>query len=311
MGKFCYIFPKRLIQRFLFKYKEDSMSGQTQSTYPVFVMCGRDLKRRKLMEVVDPEGNYKTKALLPFLGKRLIDWQLEELRKSPYVEGLYLIGLSEDDAKFDYPLHYVPGETVSDFGDKLSWGLDYLDKLGKTPEIVIVSSCDAPGIRVSEINDFFRKIEEDSGKDVYISLVPEEVGEAVFPKSGRVVARFRDFDVFPGELFALSPSAIRVQKKVIGELGLQRRKINRSKNKINLGPMLSYLAHKPGTWPLIIKYLRGRASLGDGERVLSRVFGCDIKGVIIPEAGFGMDMDLPEDYTRLEDYVKRTKLGQE
>ncbi len=287
------------------------MTDQTYQKYPVFVMCGRDFHRRRLMKTIDPEVHYKTKALLPFLGKRLIDWQLEELRKSPYVEGLYLIGLNEKDAKFDYPIHYVPGETVSDFGDKLSWGLDYLDKLGKTPNIVIVSSCDAPGIRVKEIDDFFKAMGEDPGKDVYISLVPEEVAEVVFPKSGRVVARFRDCDVFPGELFALSPRAIRVQKKVIGDLGLQRRKINRSKNKIDLGPMLSYLAHKPGTWPLIIKYLRGKASLGDGERVLSRVFGCDIKGVIIPEAGFGMDMDLPEDYSRLEDYVKRTKLNQE
>jgi len=287
------------------------MTDQTHPKFPVFVMCGRDFHRRRLMKTIDPEGHYKTKALLPFLGKRLIDWQLEELKKSPYVEGLYLIGLSEDDARFDYPIHYVPGETVSDFGDKLSWGLDYLDKLGKSSNIVIVSSCDAPGIRVKEIDEFFKAMGEDPGKDAYISLVPEDVAEVVFPKSGRVVARFRDFDVFPGELFALSPRAIRVQKKVIGELGLQRRKINRSKNKINLGPMLSYLAHKPGTWPLIIKYIRGRASLGDGERVLSRVFGCDIKGVIIPEAGFGMDMDLPEDYARLEDYVKRTKLNQE
>jgi len=287
------------------------MTDQTHPKFPVFVMCGRDFHRRRLMKTIDPEGHYKTKALLPFLGKRLIDWQLEELKKSPYVEGLYLIGLSEDDAKFDYPVHYVPGETISDFGDKLSWGLDYLEKLGKSSNIVIVSSCDAPGIRIKEIDDFFEAMGEDPGKDAYISLVPEDVAEVVFPKSGRVVARFRDCDVFPGELFALSPRAIRVQKKVIGELGLQRRKINRAKNKIDLGPMLSYLAHKPGTWPLIIKYLRGKASLGDGERVLSRVFGCDIKGVIIPEAGFGMDMDLPEDYTRLEDYVRRTKLNQE
>jgi len=84
------------------------MTDQLQSTYPVFVMCGRDLKRRKIMEAVDPEGKYKTKALLPFLGKRLVDWQLEALRQSPYIEGLYLLGISEEDAKFDFPVHYVP-----------------------------------------------------------------------------------------------------------------------------------------------------------------------------------------------------------
>ncbi len=285
------------------------MTHQSDPTYPVFVMCGRDTKRRKLMEFVDPEGKYKSKALLPFLGKRLIDWQLEELQKSPYVEGIYLIGLSQDDIQFDYPVHYVPGETISDVGNKLLWGMEFLEKQGKKPDIVVISSCDAPGIRVNEINTFFEMVEETSGQDVYISLVPDHVAEAVFPKSGRVVARFRDWQVFPGELYALSPTAIKMQKTVIDELGLQRRKINRSKNNISLGPMLSYLAKRPRTWPLILKFIQGKATLADGERGLSRAFGCNVKGIIIPEAGFGMDMDLPEDYARLAEYVKRVKLG--
>jgi CTP:molybdopterin cytidylyltransferase MocA len=261
------------------------------------------------MEAVDPEGKYKTKALLPFLGKRLVDWQLEALRQSPYIEGLYLLGISQEDAKFDFPVHYVPCETVSEFGDKLIRGLAYLEEEGKTPDTVIISSCDAPGIRVGEINQFFEAIEADPGKEVYISLVPEEVGEAVFPKSGRVVARFKDFKVFPGELMALSPKAIRMQKTVIDELGLQRRKINRKKSKISLGPMLSYLAKRPSVWPLLIKFGLGKATLADGERGISKTFSTDIKGIIISEAGFGMDMDLPEDYARLEDYVRRVKLA--
>ena len=284
------------------------MTSQSQSTYPVFVMCGRDSKRRKLMETIDPEGKYKTKALLPFLGKRLVDWQLDALRQSPYVEDIYLLGLSEADAKFDFPVHYVPCETVSEFGDKLLRGLGYLEEQGKSREIIIISSCDAPAIRVDEINQFFKAIEADLGKEVYISLVPEEVGEAVFPKSGRVVARFKDFNVFPGELMALSPRAIRMQKTVIDELGLQRRKINRNKRRISLGPMLTYLAKRPGIWPLLLRFVLGKASLADGERGVSRAFGSEIKGVIIPDAGFGMDMDLPGDYERLEAYVKRVKL---
>lgn len=284
------------------------MTDQLQSTYPVFVMCGRDLKRRKIMEAVDPEGKYKTKALLPFLGKRLVDWQLEALRQSPYIEGLYLLGISEEDAKFDFPVHYVPCETVSEFGDKLLRGVDYLEQQGKNPDLIIISSCDAPGIQVEEINQFFEELKDHPGKEVFISLVPEEVAEAVFPKSGRVVARFKDFKVFPGELMALSPGAIRTQKNVIDELSLQRRKINRSKNKISLGPMLSYLAKRPGIWPLLLKFVLGQATLSDGERGLSRTFGCPIKGIIIPDAGFGMDMDLPGDYERLEEYVKEVKL---
>ena len=276
--------------------------------YPVFVMCGRDPEKRRLLLAVDPDGEYKSKALLPFLGKRLIDWQLEELKESPYVKGLYLLGLSEKDKSFNYPVAYVPVESTAGFGAKLVQGLDYLEAQGEVPDLVVISSCDTPGIRLEEINTFFQMVQDDPGKDFYVSLVPEEVGEAFFPRSGRAVARFKDCDVFPGELFALSPRAIRELQQVIEDLGLTRRKINRQAQKISLGPMLSYIGRRPRTWILILKYLLGMATLGDGERILSGAFGIKIRGLIIPEAGFGMDMDLPEDYERLKDYVRRTKL---
>jgi GTP:adenosylcobinamide-phosphate guanylyltransferase len=285
------------------------MKQETQTKYPVFVVCGEDITRRKLMDAVDPEGKYKSKALLPFLGKRLIDWQMEELRKSPYVSEFYLIGLDESDLAFDYPVHYVPAETNSDFGEKLVNGLDYLKERGEMPELIAISSSDAPAIRVADINAFFEKIGQVSGCEVYISLVPEQAAEAVFPKSGRVVARFKDCRVFPGELFALSPRAIQSQQQVINDLGRLRRKINRKANKISLGPMLGYLAKQPQTWLTLIKYLFGQATLAEGERIVSAAFGCKTRGIIIEDAGFGMDMDIPGDYERLEAYVRHIKLG--
>jgi GTP:adenosylcobinamide-phosphate guanylyltransferase len=284
------------------------MTEQIYPKYPVFVMCGRDAKRRKLLEVLDPEEDYKSKALLPFMGKRLIDWHLEELQKSPYVEDLYLIGLSEQDLGFEYPVHYVPVETTAEFGDKLAVGIDYLAAQGKDPELVVISSSDAPGIRLEDINTFFMQLDQYNTFDFIASLVPEDVVEEVFPNSGRVVARFRDQAVFPGELFALSPRAICKTQTIISDLGQRRRKINRKdKNKISLGPMLSYVARRPKTWGVILKYLYGSATLGEAERALSAAFGLQIKGVIIPDAGFGMDMDLPEDFARLETFVKATK----
>ena len=72
--------------------------------------------------------------------------------------------------------------------------------------------------------------------------------------------------------------------------------------------MLRYLARRPKTWMLILKYLMGVATLADGERGLTAAFGCRTRGIVIEEAGFGMDMDLPEDYERLLAYVKQTKL---
>jgi len=283
------------------------MSQIRHRKFTVFVMCGRDPHRRRLLKVIDPEGKYKSKALLPFLGKRLIDWQLEELNNSPFVSDLYLIGLSEEDAVFDFPVHYVPVDTTADFGSKLVHGLDYIESRGMHPDKVVISSCDTPAIRQVEIDTFFEKLIACESSEFFLSLVSEEVIEAEFPKSGRVVAHFKDCNVLPGELFALTPQAIRAQQKIICGLGLTRRQVNRQAKNIQMGPILWFIAKRPRTWLLIIKYLLGTATLADGERTISAAFGIKARSVIIPEAGFGMDMDLPEDYKRLEEFVARTK----
>lgn len=282
------------------------MSKQKQ--YPVFVMCGRDVVRRKLMEEMDPEGKYKSKALLPFLGKRLVEWQLEALEQSPYVEGLYLLGLSPEDITLNIPVHFISVETTADVAEKFGAGLDFLESQGKSPDLVVISSCDAPGIRTEDINRFFSALEENRGAEFIVSLVPEEVIEAEFPGSGRVVAHLRDMDVFPGELYALSPRMIRLQQKMITDFNQRRRKINRQKHRITMGPILRLVARRPRTWLLLAKYGLKMATLADAERSVGAAFGCLTKGVVIPDAGFGMDMDLPGDFDRLSDYVRRTKL---
>jgi CTP:molybdopterin cytidylyltransferase MocA len=284
------------------------MKEDTLTKYPVFVMCGRDVKRRKMMTVLDPEEKYKAKAMLPFLGKRLIDWQLDELRKSLYADGIYILGLSQEDLPFDFPVDYVPVEMTSNPAEKFAAGVAYLKKQGKNPDLIVISTCDAPGIRQAEIDLFFESLKQLGSVDFVQSLVPEAVGEAAFPNSGRVVARFRDVQAFPGELYALSPKAITIGNETIREISDRRRQINRSVKKISLGPMIRFIAKRPQTWLFILKYALKLATLKDGERALSAAFGCKVRGVIIPEAGFGMDMDLPEDYARLEAFVRRTKL---
>jgi hypothetical protein len=275
--------------------------------YPVFVMCGRDAERRKIMRVLDPDGKYPAKNLLPFLGQRVIDWQLEALRASPYVEGLYLIGFSPSEATFDFPVHYVPGEVTADFADKLTAGLSYLRGLGQELAQVVISSSDSPGIATEQINQFFEALLQLPDYDLVLSLVPEQVAEAEFPGSRRTVARFRDHQVFPGELYALSSRAIEIGHDIIQDLHRRRRLINREKRRIGLGPVIRPLAKNPTTWPLITKFLLKQATLHDGEKLLERAVGCRTRGVVIADAGFGMDMDLPEDYERLEAYVRKTK----
>lgn len=276
--------------------------------YPVFMMCGRDATRRKMMIELDPEGKYKSKAMLPFLGKRLIEWQLEALARSPYVEKIYLLGLTEEDITPDVPVSYIPVNSTANVSEKFVQGLSYLEAQGENPEIIAISSCDAPGVKKEQVDLFMQGLTDHPGMDFVVGLVPEDVMEAAFPGSGRVVARFRDHQVIAGELYALSPHMIRVQETLIGNLNQRRRKINRQKKNISLGPMLKLIGRKPRSWGLLAKYGLGLATLADGEQALGAAFGIRIKSVIIPDAGFGMDMDLPGDYDRLKTFMEKAQV---
>ncbi len=284
------------------------MPSQIQHKFPVFVMCGRDSERRQLMQDIDPEGLIPVKALLPFLGRRLVEWQLDALSASAYVENIYLLGLCEDHARFDVPLTYIPTDLISEPAEKLSTGLNFLRERNQDPPLIVISTSDAPAVTRAYVDEFLEKLMGFLGTDFVLSVVPEKLAESAFPNCGRVVARFRDHQVFPGELYALSPRAILVGKEIITEINQRRRKINRTKKKISMGPIIRLIAKHPSTWPLLVKFLLGQAKLSDGERMASLAFGGKVESILIEDAGFGMDIDLPGDYRRLEEFMRKRML---
>ncbi|MCE7742896.1 MAG: hypothetical protein GOP50_10615 [Candidatus Heimdallarchaeota archaeon] len=275
--------------------------------YPLFILCGRDEKKRELIKTLDPDEKYGVKCLIPMLGKRVIDWQLEELRKSPYVDEIYLLGLTEDMAKFDYPVHYVPVPTVSNLAEKLYAGLQYLRKQGKTDTIVSVSSSDTPGMTVEAINNFYEQADKYRDYDYVQSVVTDKVTAETFPSHKRVVVKFIDHHVYPGEMYLMSEHGITEGKKLIAEITGGRTKIkkrNREKKNSPLIPLLRIIITTPRIWPSIFKFLFGRLTLAGAEKAFSIISkGMKITTVIVEDAGFGMDMDLSEDYEVLKKYM--------
>ena len=110
-------------------------------------------------------------------------------------------------------------------------------------------------------------------------------------------------------MFALRYNILPVLEEEIDQLASRRRQFNRRTDTSKLGPILRYFARNPGLWLMIIKYLRGILTLDELESTLSKTYKLKIKTAIIPDPGFGMDLDLPEDYQKLSDYIKQTKLS--
>ena len=72
-------------------------------------------------------------------------------------------------------------------------------------------------------------------------------------------------------------------------------------------PIVKLVLKRPGTWFMILKFMMGKLSLAGGEKLLSKIAKGSVRTVIISDAAFGMDMDLPEDYEKLKRFVSKTK----
>ena len=276
--------------------------------YPVLVLCGRDEERRELLKIHDPEGKYPSKVLLPMLGKQVLDWQLEALLNSPYVGNIYLIGLSS--AEYPAPnqkIHHISINTTTTILDKLTAGSGVIREL--YPELlhIVISTGDAPAITTRSIDLFFKELNQHEDADLLITGVPEDITKEFFPDHGRVVGKFKEISVYPGEMFAFRPESLQTLKDAISQLSTRRLQFNRRSDTTKLGPLMRFLARNPRLWILLFKYLLGILTIHEAEIILSKVFNLKINAAIIPDPGFGMDMDLPEDYQKLSEYIKLTK----
>ena len=271
------------------------------SKYPVFILAGRDKERREIMKNMDPEEKYQIKALLPFLGKRVIDYVVEALYQSKMVEDVYIVGQNEKTLPFDnFPVKYIEIDYISDIKTKYNAILNYLERENKKLNYIIFCSSDCPAIRPELVDQFIKEVDSCENCDFIMSIVPNERVVELYGKSNRVVGKFTDAEVFPGEMYALSPRAIKVGTKEIEILS------NRRRNRTFWGTA-SYIVKKaikkPSTWFRILKLVFKIASLNDAKIIFEKVFEIKGKAVIIDDIGFGYDLDLEEDYEKLEKLV--------
>ncbi len=269
--------------------------------YHVFLLAGRDSERREIMKVLDPKKKFKSKVLLPIYDKTVLEWVVEEYHKSPYVEKICIVGLTEEDIQLKVPVEYIPVDPYAPLSQKYVAGLEYLEKNNLYTDKIIFSSSDCPGVKVETLNYFIEEIENKDGFDFILSVIPLETVEESFPDSKRGVARLKDMNLTQGELALFSPYAIRKHVKTVDNITSLRKKRS-------VWPLIWYLARRPFAWSKLFKIAIGRGTLKDAITAFSRAFKLKADVVIIEDAGLSLDMDLPEDYDKLKNYVKKVKV---
>ncbi|MHA1347553.1 MAG: NTP transferase domain-containing protein [Candidatus Heimdallarchaeaceae archaeon] len=268
--------------------------------FPVFLFAGRDEVRRDLLVFHDPSEKYKAKSLLPFLGKPLVQWVIDVLEESEYVEKIYVLGLDETDADLSGNLEYVPVRTKGSLYSKYKAGLKHLRRKNIDHDNIVITFSDIPGMTLEGFNQFMEALQERIGYDFVLGVIPADVIEEAIPDSERAVARIGKHNLVHADVLFLSPRVIDEGEDVI-------RSFSNLRKKRSFKQILKFVAKKPKSWSKLLKIFLKTATLEDAVLGFERAFNCKADVVLLDDPGIGMDMDLPSDYAKLEAYVKKIK----
>ncbi|MGB0906707.1 MAG: nucleotidyltransferase family protein [Maricaulaceae bacterium] len=223
--------------------------------------------------VVDPlcaEAGIERKALLPLLGRPMIDYVLEALSASKLAPKFYVSGF---DADYDARLLQSPS-APGPAGSALvaiEAGID-------AP--LLVTTCDHPLLTPGMVEIFLSGARE-SGADFCVGLAERDIIDPAYPGVSRTYLKFSDKAVSGCNLFYIANA------KGIEAIRFWRQAQHDRKKPWKLASRFGVR--------ILFDYLLGRLTLGGAFEYASKRLGITAKPVLIPIAEAAIDVDKPSD----------------
>ena len=137
--------------------------------------------------------NGDSKALVDVAGKPMIQWVLDALSDTKYVDNVIIIGLSsKSGVTCKKPMHFISNQ-----GRMLAnvvAGVSKSVELAPKAEYVLAVSSDIPGISAGMI-DWLIETSMQTKEDMYYGVIPREVMEARFPGANRTYTKLKDIQL--------------------------------------------------------------------------------------------------------------------
>lgn len=239
----------------------------------------------------------RTKAALRLFGRPMLEYVLEALLEASSIRSVVVVGapnLVTLSTRVRHEVTWVPGgEGLS---DSLRAGLEAVSRIhagrdGKSapdagtpaprPSHVLVVACDAP-LLTAKVVDAFLAMCGDAEEDVIYPLVPRKVIKESLRGVRRTYLRLSDGVFTGGNLALVRPPFTE------GQYALLEKASRRRKNPTTMATLLG--------WGSFFGMLSGRLSLAELERKAADLLALKVKGLVVPHAEVGFDVDGPLDY---------------
>jgi GTP:adenosylcobinamide-phosphate guanylyltransferase len=242
------------------------------------IMAGADNSGR-LARVSD--ASYE--ALIEINGKTMLEWVLGGVFQAERVDRIIVVGPVD-------PLGNVIGRLseaqrgrmvlVGQRGSMIDNLMAGIEQVPDSRKALVLSS-DIPFV-TGEALDGFIELCEEMPAQVHYSLITKSANEARFPGVQRTYINMADAVVTGGNAFMVEPDVVRRNYELIKQAMSMRKKPF---------ALLSMLGLS-----FIVKYLIGRLTIADVENKAKAWLDIVGRGVIVPYAEIGVDVDKPSDY---------------
>lgn len=239
------------------------------------ILAGSEMKREG--------GRLANKALLTLNGRHMVDYVIEALKKSGYVDKIIVTG-SAGELRI---LQDRGVDAVIDCNGTIMQSL--LQGAGSlnADKKLLVCSCDIPFITSEAVRDFIEKAMETKA-DICYPVVEKNKNEEKFPGVRRTYVRIKDGTFTGGNIFYIDP---KVLEKGIG---LAEKLLEARKNPFKMAGILGL--------GFLTQFLTGTLTLEKIEKKFSALIQLKGKAIITQYPEIGNDIDRPEDIAFAQAY---------
>jgi CTP:molybdopterin cytidylyltransferase MocA len=231
------------------------------------------------------------KALIPLVGKPMVNWVLEALTGSGFIDNIVLVGLSSEEVKFPNTssIHFV--ESVGGMIDNILVAVDRVKQINPTVRKVLLCSSDIPLITPETLRGFIEECGTQEA-DVYYAAVEKKTMETRFPNSKRMFVPFKGGRYSGGDLIlANSDAPDRVDLDFFRALTGLRKNYWEQVRLLGFG--------------FILRFLLRRMTVEEAAKRASQIIKIDARVVETRFAEVGMDLDKPHQYEIIKSILEK------
>lgn len=222
----------------------------------------------------------RSKALIKFEKKTILETTIDALRDSGRIDRIIVVGSSEviESSAVANATDVLPEGGTGP--ENIFRGLDALMETVKQPERVVITTCDLPFVTGKSVSTFLDLCPENI--DFCVPLIAKPDYEEAFPRAEATFVELRDGTFTTGCMYNVDTKALRKALHQIDRLFANR------KSKLGMARVLGFTF----AWKLLNKHL----VVSDIEKKVFDLLGCTGRAVHDSPPELAYDVDYPEDY---------------